>query len=70
MGIGYKQKTHFIKRKKGGITYPLQFKPLADRREEEGRCPDCGRNRGCYECATRGGWISETELEEIDQATG
>jgi hypothetical protein len=43
---------------------PIQFETTAQKRDNAGRCPDCGNERACYSCATQGGWQSEAEIEE------
>jgi len=34
---------------------------------EETHCPECGNTSRCYECASRGGWISKAEQDELDR---
>jgi hypothetical protein len=49
------------------VAYPHQFKPLTERREEEGRCPECGAKTACYSCVTQGGYMSEEDQERAER---
>ena len=65
-----RQKTHRRRsmRPDSNVTpFPSKPESVADRREREGRCPECGNERACYSCLTRGGWISEAEEEEHER---
>ena len=31
------------------------------------QCPECGNTSRCYECASRGGWISKAEQDDLDR---
>ena len=48
--------------------FPARPESVSDRREREGRCPECGAERACYSCLSQGGWISEAEMEENERA--
>ncbi len=62
------QKSHRVRRREGGGTaYPISPKSVAERRDDEGRCPECGATEGCYACVTSGGWLSRKQHEENER---
>lgn len=30
-------------------------------------CPECGKDKQCYSCATRGGWTPLSALQELER---
>ena len=61
-------KMRSLKENKAGISpFPPQPKTVAHRRDDKGRCPECGAERACYSCVTSGGWLSEAEHEENER---
>ena len=30
------------------------------------RCPDCGKDDWCYDCASQGGWMPRWRVEEYE----